>query len=242
MDQNHSSVTLLRATGVGMSVAGGIAGLSGVVLAPFTGGASLVTSVGAAASFLGNFTRMLASGAELAGNSKCESRVCRILQACEEELLALKDSYEKVQQSMRELEKEKDLKQSYRDAASNMIQSFNNYGPPLKTEMFKFILRRIVHLSVRFMARIITEKMSKEEAQTPIVKMVEFATAKFPKGSTTQVGRDVVTPVASALFHFYNVHNLYTDLTHFREDAPSEIAKQIRNVAEMLDGFIDSQG
>lgn len=265
IDQNHSSATLISATGAGISVAGGIIAISGAILAPFTGGASLVASVGAGASFLGNATRIVTCGAELVSNSTWKVRVCQILQECEQELLALKDSHEKVQQSMQELEKEKDLKQSYRDAISNMKQSINKYGPPLKTEMFTFILRSIVHLTMRLVARFIATEISKEGAQRTTFKVADFAATEFVKESASpvsirtisdwfsfskeaskkmslNVANSVATGVAAAVFLPVDLYDLCKDVTHLREGAPSELAKEIRNVAKLIDKFIHSRG
>ncbi|XP_069509198.1 trichohyalin-like isoform X1 [Ambystoma mexicanum] len=193
VDQDNRVANYAGVTGATLSVAGGIITLSGAALAPFTGGASLVASVGVGGAFAGGLTRVLGSVKEKLDQKKNEKRVDEILNSCLQTLEGMESDYIEVWTKMEELEKKmqelememEQLNLKYREFIQELKRRLSMFEPALKAEMFKVVLRSITHLTARILSRVMVEKVSQEVSHVAATEIAKQVAEEMSKRSTS---------------------------------------------------------
>ncbi|XP_073432659.1 apolipoprotein L3-like [Dendrobates tinctorius] len=108
LDEFHRGATIASVTGSSVGIAGGIATIAGLILAPFTAGASLIVSgIGAGVAAVGGLTGASASIADTVNMKiKC-SRVEEIVKAVNAEMNELEKASKKLDSLVTDISKQK---------------------------------------------------------------------------------------------------------------------------------------
>ncbi|XP_028649391.2 apolipoprotein L3-like [Erpetoichthys calabaricus] len=209
VDSFHKKATIANITGGTVSAAGGIVTIAGLILAPFTLGASLMVSgVGLGVAVAGGVTSASATISDTVSNSLERQKVEEIIKSYQKDMKAFVECLETVNSCLKNVEElnESKLKESLANEAllktSNKIQLGARAG----------------------------------KALTNAAEIARVATLAKASGGLTRAIRvaGVATGVLSGLFLGLDVYFIAKDSIDLHNGAKTEFATKIREVADEL--------
>ncbi|MGH0128816.1 UNVERIFIED_CONTAM: hypothetical protein FKN15_036362 [Acipenser sinensis] len=209
VDRFHKGATIASITGGAVSAVGGIATITGLILAPFTFGASvIVTAVGLGVATAGGLTSASATISDTVNNSYDRKRVEAIIEGYQKDMTPISECLNYIQTGMENMK---------RFDFSSVNENLSSEASPKMQGIFQAGAR-----AGKGFANI-----------AEIVRVVQLA--KVAGGAVRAVRiAGVATGILSALFLGLDVFFIAKDSIELQKGAKTEFAAKIREVADEL--------
>ncbi|XP_069044695.1 apolipoprotein L6-like isoform X1 [Lepisosteus oculatus] len=215
VDRFHRGATIASVTGGVVSAAGGIATITGLILAPFTFGASvIVTAVGLGVATAGGVTSASATVSDSVSRSWDRQKVEKVIQDYQERMKPIQECLEFVKHGMENLQRldysgfNEDIARKALPSAEGVFQAGARAGKGLANV-------------------------------SEIVRVVQLAEVASGAARAVRVA-SVATGVLSALFLGLDVFFIARDSMELHRGARTELAAKIREVAgELQAGLVE---
>ncbi|XP_042121033.2 apolipoprotein L6-like [Peromyscus maniculatus bairdii] len=213
IDKSHQKATKTNVVSKSASVVSGIMSLMGLALAPVTAGGSLMfTAAGAGLGVVAGVTNIVTNVKENSRNKRALAQANQIMPSSEEDLEYVGGK-----------------KMAYVTATGEVVYKCGRAWETLGMNARALKLSKTHPHLTSAAKKLITSGQVSAQSNRQVQKAFEGTALAISKGALIANG------VLTSFFLAQDIHSLYEDLKDLKAGTPTELAKELRERAEVLD-------